>query len=1146
MLSNGAVAHQKDSFDQFFFETLPHIVQENSDITIDYAEKDTLSVFSFHNVRTLCPSVTESNGFIREITPMEARLRHITYASSVFIDLKQTIYKRSTREIVETKIFTEILLARLPVMVGSRLCALNAIDAVSEGKECWFDTGGYFIINGIEKGFVSQEKLRINFPFVFEVKAKKKTVQCEVRSCHESKLRSTSTLYITSTRTGNEQDIVSVTVPFLTQQLSLPKIFVLFGVSYEQVKAMFHHEDDTVELKAVIEGCIQTDSEEWRMSREQVLKSLVAKRREKASETEAISHVTHILTNEVLPHIGLSDTTEVIHGKAWFICYSIRRMFKAMLGEIAFDDRDHYANKRIDTAGGLMSLLFRQLFRAFLKHTTVQLGKYVQTERSQKVNTFISHKKISNGFRYALATGNWGIQKSSATQMGTVQVLSRMTTVAPLSSLQRTNTPLCREGKAPEPRQLHKSSWGIVCASETPEGASCGLMKNLCSLTHIRLGIDTCYIWEVIEWVLQDFLQPPQRMESGDIPFFVNGVCKATIHRNSIGEVLATLRKLRRSLTLPPDISISFDRFTPSVIVTSDRGALCRPLFVVENMRKIQEITTKFKGALLPNLWKELIAHGCIEFVDKEEEREMSVAVSWQQLGNTSQCGDTPSWSHCEIHPTAINGLCAGQIPFSDHNQAPRNCYQSAMGKQAIGVYASNFLQRMDNLAHVLVQPQRPLVTTWTDEMLQTPQIPAGANAIVAIMCWGGHNQDDSVIFNRTSLENGMFSSMVYRTYKDEAKSNRGDVEQFELPKEDCAHIKTNNYKTLNGDSTAPVGTALQEGDIIIGKTVASKNKKRDSSMAVKSNEGGMVDLRMIADNGSHKVVKVRTCQLRQPITGDKFASRHGQKGVIGMIHDQKDMPFTADGLCPDIIVNPHAIPSRMTIGMLVEMLLSKECLLSGKFGDGTPFRGTSVEGIGDALEEMGFERNGREIMYNAMNGKKMEAHIFIAPAYYQRLKHMVNDKIHARSRGPVQLLTRQPNEGRSREGGLRFGEMERDCILAHGCAASLKEFLCDKSDPYVTGACKKCGLLCEPFHNQDSHKDKVGYCRGCQTSEHTLRVRIPYAMKLLLQELQALHVLVRFRFVTDSSMSDKSDKIFDYVDCEVYGNTVHPVFEFV
>ena len=397
-------------------------------------------------------------------------------------------------------------------------------------------------------------------------------------------------------------------------------------------------------------------------------------------------------------------------------------------------------------------------------------------------------------------------------------------------------------------------------------------------------------------------------------------------------------------------------------------------------------------------------------------------------------------------------------------------------------------------------------------------------------MCYTGFNQEDSVIMSRGAIQRGLFRSFVYRTYKDEEKAVGADAERFENPAAiDCAGMRDACYDKLAQDGIVTPGMSVGNGDAVIGKTLTTsemqcdsdvrKDVKRDRSTIIRHNEKAVVDavFKSTTKEGN-KYVKVRTRSTRIPEIGDKVSSRHGQKGVIGMILDQCDMPFSEDGIVPDIIINPHAIPSRMTIGQLIECLLGKLCCFEGCIGDGTPFRNVSIEQIADELEKHGFQRYGNEKLYNGMTGEPMEGVAFMGPTYYQRLKHMVLDKQHARARGPIQILTRQPVEGRSREGGLRFGEMERDCTIAHGVANVLRERLFEQSDPFTTHVCQKCGLLCQSAAIGMHVRNSDAYCRNCRTSEGCTEVQLPYAFKLLMQELYAMNIAPRLRLDTNSS----------------------------
>ena len=725
----------------------------------------------------------------------------------------------------------------------------------------------------------------------------------------------------------------------------------------------------------------------------------------------------------------------------------------------------------------------------------------------------VKHQTITNGLKYSLATGNWGDQKKSmASKAGVSQVLNRYTYASTLSHLRRCNTPLGREGKIAKPRQLHNTHWGMVCPAETPEGQACGLVKNLALMACISVGSYSAPVIEFLEeWGLES-LEENAHSSTPCTKVFVNGVWMG-VHRDP-ANLVKTIKKLRRKDDISPEVSVVRDIRERELRLYTDAGRVCRPLFIVEN----QQLALQKKHIKWLNQgyrdddgeefkWEHLVKTGIIELLDAEEEETVMISMTPEDLENSrlQSAGINPhendgefdpaarlkaginahTWTHCEIHPSMILGVCASIIPFPDHNQvrtastwtdsgltplqSPRNTYQSAMGKQAMGIYLTNFLVRMDTMANILYYPQKPLATTRSMEYLKFRELPAGQNAIVAILCYSGYNQEDSVIMNQSAVDRGLFRSIYYRSYMDlEKKSGVQQLEEFEKPTRDTTlRMKHGTYDKLEDDGLIAPGTNVRGEDIIIGKTApippdseelgqrTRTHTRRDVSTPLKSTENGIVDQVLITTNSEgHKFVKVRVRATRIPQIGDKFASRHGQKGTIGITYRQEDLPFTAEGIVPDVIINPHAIPSRMTIGHLVECLLSKVATLIGNEGDATPFTDLTVESVSTFLRQKGYQSRGLEVMYHGHTGKKLQAQIYLGPTYYQRLKHMVDDKIHSRARGPVQILTRQPVEGRSRDGGLRFGEMERDCMISHGVAAFLKERLFDASDAYRLHVC--------------------------------------------------------------------------------------------
>ncbi|KAJ2779787.1 DNA-dependent RNA polymerase II [Coemansia javaensis] len=687
------------------------------------------------------------------------------------------------------------------------------------------------------------------------------------------------------------------------------------------------------------------------------------------------------------------------------------------------------------------------------------------------------------------------------------------------------------------------------CPAETPEGQACGLVKNLALMAHVTVNVDSTPIREFLnEWSLESLAEVDARSVASATKVFLNGDWLG-IHRNP-EELVECMLDARRKADITFETSVVRDIRERELRIHTDSGRVCRPLLIVD-----KDLQLRLKKAHINAIekydvshddayrWVDLLADGVIEYLDAEEEETAMICMTPQELAEshaykttgveppeeTDQASRVRSrrnifidtWTHCEIHPSMILGICASIVPFPDHNQSPRNTYQSAMGKQAMGIMLTNYQLRMDRMSNVLYYPQKPLATTQAMDYLKFRDLPAGQNAVVAIMCYGGYNQEDSVIMNQSSIDRGLFRSLYLRTYDDEEdKSGSKELGTFEKPSpETTLRLKKNGtYEKLEDDGLIAPGTRVTGDDIIIGKTTAippdslelgqrtKDHTKIDASKALRPTESGIVDQVIVTTNGDgFKFVKVRIRSTRIPQMGDKFASRHGQKGTIGITYRTEDMPFSAEGIVPDIIINPHAIPSRMTIGHLVECLLSKLSTLMGQEGDATPFTDVTVEAISQALHERGYQPRGFEVMYNGHTGRKLAAQVFLGPTYYQRLKHMVDDKIHSRARGPQQILTRQPVEGRARDGGLRFGEMERDVMIAHGAAQFLKERLFDVSDAYRVHVCDICGLMVIAQLKKNEFE-----CAPCKNRTRISQVHIPYACKLLFQELMSMNITPR------------------------------------
>uniref|UniRef100_A0A6C0KJ13 DNA-directed RNA polymerase n=1 Tax=viral metagenome TaxID=1070528 RepID=A0A6C0KJ13_9ZZZZ len=1143
------VRHQVESYNDFVNNQIKRTIDMfnpvciHSDHDLDpITKKYKLEMFiTFDNFYLYRPQIHENNGATKIMFPQEARLRNFTYASTMIMDLNIKIVIRSGDELnniqtYHTKI-PKVHIGKLPIMLKSSICILKQYSHLTpeEVNECKFDAGGYFIINGSEKTVLAQERAAENKIYCFNMKKNNKYLwKAEIKSVPDFKCISPKqiTMMIASKNNGFGNPIY-IQLPRMKNPIPLFILFkalgilsdkticsiILLDINDEKYKTMLQALKGTI-IEVEKYGT-QEEAFEYIVSQSMFTPINMDKESGRLKKKEFTNDVIH---NDLFPHCKTKEQ------KIYFLGYMTNRLLQTSLKWKKTDNRDSYINKRQDTTGKLLNNLFRNYFNKLVKDMQKQIIREINTGSWKSKNDYlniinytniykvIKSTTIENGIKRALATGDFGVKSVNSNKVGVAQVLNRLTYISSLSHLRRINTPVDKSGKMIDPRQLHNSSWGFICPAETPEGASVGVVKNLSYMTHVTIASDSKPLYDYVEPYIE-------RIVDYDTTKFHNKV-KLMINGNWIGisnepyKLYIDLKEKKFQGIINIYTSIVFDIPQMEIRICTDGGRLTRPVLKVKNNKLLitPEIIERLRNHALE--WDDLFTNhhldeSVMEYIDVEEQNYLMISMKPEELENNNT-RKIHQYTHSEIHPSTIFGILASCIPFPEHNQSPRVTYQCAMGKQAMGMYVTNFNARMDKTAYVLNGPMRPLVDTRLMNIINLNNIPSGKNVIVAIATYSGYNQEDSIIVNQGALDRGLFSAIIYNTEKDEDKKVHGNEEiRCKPDKKLSKGMKFANYDKLDTKGLIPENTLIEDKDMIIGKVIPIKENKNDPTKTIKyldkstcyrTKEETYIDKNYVNCNGDgYSFCKVRLRKMRKPVIGDKMSSRHGQKGTIGIILPEENMPFNANGVRPDIIINPHAIPSRMTIGQLKETLLGKVLLELGLFGDGTSFNELPIELISDELLNLGYEKYGNELLMNGMTGEQIETTIFMGPVFYQRLKHMVNDKQHSRSIGPMVILTRQPAEGRSRDGGLRFGEMERDATISHGAAAFTKERMYDASDKYQVYICNCCGLI-------TSYNDalEIHHCKNCDNRTNFSLVKIPYACKLLFQELITMNVTPR------------------------------------
>jgi len=1142
--------HQTESYNDFIQYQVPrtismfnpiHICSEQ-DLDKD-VNKHRLEMFvSCENFNIHRAQIHEINGATKNMFPQEARDRNFTYAGEMTIDLNIKFVVRSGPMLEQTHTFNKVLsnihIGKMPIMLKSSICILEQYKHIPNNVsgECRMDSGGYFIVNGSEKTVIGQERAAENLVQCFNISKNnsKWSWSAEIKSVPDYKCISPKQLSLMiATKNNGFGNGLWMQIPRLKNPMPLFVVFRALGVISDEDICKKIVLDIDNETNEVLMRCIQASIVESNkiITQDCAMKQIIgnimftthAGIDKEKSITMKRNFALEVLNNDLFPHCR---TTEQ---KIYFLGYMTNCLLKCSLGLENVSDRDSYVNKRIDLTGTLLNNLFRNYFNKMVKDMQKQTVREINTGSWRSTNDYesiinmtniykiVKPTTIENGIKRALATGDFGVKQVNSNKVGVAQVLNRLTYISSLSHLRRVNTPIDKNGKLIPPRKLHSTSWGFLCPAETPEGGSVGVVKNLSYMSRITIPGNSNSLYDFVESYVVPIDKLSEKEKFNKVKVFINGSWLGIV--NNPVELYQSLKQKKYKGIINIYTSIIFDIRRREIRVCNDSGRLVRPLLRVKNNKLIitKDIIVKLQKKELS--WEDLftdclIDESVLEYVDAAEQNMSMVAMEPIHLTKTDQF--VYKYTHCEIHPSTIFGILASCIPFPEHNQSPRNTYQCAMGKQAMGMYVTNYDNRMDKTAYVLTYPMRPLVETRVMNMIELNKIPSGCQVIVAIMTHTGYNQEDSILFNKGAIDRGLFQATIYHTEKDEDKKIHGDEEiRCKPDASKTKGMKFGNYDKVNDDGVIPENSLVENRDIIISKVLPIKEARNDHTKKIKyedqsriyrTTEETYIDKNYIERNGDgYNFCKVRLRTVRKPIIGDKFSSRHGQKGTIGNIIPECDMPFLPSGVKPDIIINPHAIPSRMTIAQLKETVLGKTLLELGLFGDGTSFGKFDIKDICKELQKVGYESNGNELLYNGLTGEQIETSIFVGPVFYQRLKHMVSDKHHSRSIGPMVNLTRQPAEGRSKDGGLRFGEMERDCMCSHGASRFTKERLYDVSDAFKVNVCKRCGLIAA--YNDKMH---IHYCKTCDNRSDFDYVELPYACKLMFQELISMNIAPR------------------------------------
>jgi DNA-directed RNA polymerase II subunit RPB2 len=1166
--------HHIDSFDQFMSKDMISIIRSNSPILLVKDRIEGTSAYSYkveifvggrqnQAISIGTPVVSLQTGEdVRLLFPNEARLRNLTYGAEVHadIDVKITFTSRapeggllSTEKEIN---IPNVKLMNIPVMLHSRYCLLNGKpkEFLQQAGECPYDHGGYFVVGGREKVLITRQEQAFNTLYI-----SKKDRDPIVHTFATLSSLNPDTRAVKYVAFGfmRKSEVLNVSLPFVRKPINVFILFRAMGVqSDEEIMRLIFPDPASAESKFLADKLIPTivDAHPFlnTFTAIQYIKTL--------TKGFGEAHVLDVIRNQLFIHVP--DTPGA---RLNYLADCVRNILKVAYEFAKPTDRDDIRNQRCLTSGFLIQMLFNGIYSRWKKAVVMSIDtEYEYNKRLYSGEAFANIFDVGNkarifneGFMGDAITrafkGKWGSGVGEE-KAGVLQSLSRLSYMDFLSHCRRVVLEFDTSMKLTGPRHLHPSQFGYFCTNETPGGASIGITKNMSILTFISTGMQP---GTLVDWLrTRGGVAICASVSAEQKQVFV----AVTLNNGIIGYtttplfLLRILRAFKHTGWLPATVGLGFSYSRRTLFIFTDEGRPLRPLVIIRDGRyPVEQIgrATSWRDLVMgtdprramplsnseftdPLADRErptfedyitlLEPHlSVIEYVDPYEHNECFIANFPEQIG--------PETTHVEVHPSTMMSLMTSVIPYANHNQSPRNQLSCSQSKQAVSIYATNWQNRFDNSGHILCYPEAPLVRTLYYDYAAEGRLGYGQNVILALGMYDGYNQEDGIVFNKDSLERGLFRSSAYRSYEfyEEDDEKSGSKRRIGNPARIAGWMDLKpglDYTQLDDRGIIRVGAFVDEDVVIVGGYLqVEKGKYKDSSMTPQVWTNGRVESIVVTvNNKGLRLVKIRVVQDRIPELGDKFSNRHGQKGTMGMMFRGRDMPRSASGVIPDVIVNPHSIPSRMTIAQLLEQLFGKLGAMSGSIGDATTFmnEGSTADAIGDVLENTyGFERYGNEILYDGKSGAQIPTAIFVAPVYYMRLKHMVEDKWQARTTGRKEQRTHQPTGGRGKEGGLRFGELERDAVITHGVAGFLRESLMKRSDGTTFPICTGCGTV--PIYNERLGISVCPMCQGplkfagstvdtlemipplTKPSAPIVDVEMPYTLKLLDQELTTL-----------------------------------------